>query len=100
MTSSSAYFRVVLAAGLEPARPVKGYGFSYLPQLSLPPLLRRLGSGLSLHHDPKALGAARLVSTPSRCRAWLGIGIGALPEAFPEFGQFYRWRFRQGTQTA
>jgi hypothetical protein len=37
----------------------------------------RLGSGLYLHHDPKVLGAARLVSTPSSSflEAWLGIGI-------------------------
>ena len=49
-----------------------------------------LRSGLSLHHPPKvrSLGAARLVSTPSRSvflRAWLGIAI----EGFPEFEQFY-----------
>jgi hypothetical protein len=36
----------------------------------------RLWSGLSLHLSECALGAARLVSTPSRCRAWLGIAIG------------------------
>src|SRR5260370_37018828 len=31
-----------------------------------------------------ALGAARLVSTPSRCRAWLATAI----EGFPDFAQF------------
>jgi hypothetical protein len=36
----------------------------------------RLESGLSLHHGPKALGAARLVSTPSPRGAWLGIAVG------------------------
>ena len=36
----------------------------------------RSWSGLSLRHSPKALDAARLVSTPSRQRrAWLGIAI-------------------------
>jgi len=37
---------------------------------------RRLESGLSLHLGPKALGAARLVSTPSPQGAWLGIAVG------------------------
>jgi hypothetical protein len=51
-------------------------------------------SGLSLHRRPMPLGAARLVSTPSRFRAWLGISS----EAFPEFEQFYSRRFHRGTQ--
>ena len=51
-------------------------------------------SGLSLHHRRMPLGAARLVSTPSRFRAWLGISS----EAFPEFEQFYSRRFHRGTQ--
>src|SRR5579875_3033713 len=44
----------------------------------------------------RGLGAARLVSTPSRkCfRAWLGIAIAG----FPEFGQFYSAGFPMGTQ--
>ena len=55
-------------------------GFSYPLRLSPPDPARRsrrrgLGSGLSLHPGPAALGAARLVSTPSRFRAWLGIAI-------------------------
>lgn len=45
------------------------YGFRRRP-------IGRLWSGLSLHRAPcRRLGAARLVSTPSRCRAWLGIAI-------------------------
>jgi hypothetical protein len=48
-------------------------GFSYLPQLSLPLRLQRLGSGLSLHHCRLAIGAARLVSTPSE---FLRLGSG------------------------
>ena len=42
-----------------------------------------------------ALGAARLVSTPSRCRAWLGIAI----EGFPDFEQFCIASFPASTQT-
>src|SRR5580698_9501098 len=44
----------------------------------------------------RGLGAARLVSTPSRkCfRAWLGIAIAG----FPEFEQFYSVGFPIGTQ--
>ena len=46
-----------------------------------------------------ALGSARLVSTPSRTgRAWLGIGMGRRPLAFPEFERFAPIRFRLGRQ--
>src|SRR5271169_1728856 len=55
---------------------------------------RRSWSGLSLHHGVAALGAARLVSTPSPDGAWLGIAS----EGFPEFGQFYSGNFLPGTQ--
>lgn len=53
-------------------------------------------SGLYLHHSPWGLGAARLVSTPSRkrFRAWLGIAISG----FPDFEQFYAVGFPMGTQ--
>ena len=42
------------------------------------------------------LGAARLVSTPSRkyFRAWLGIALSG----FPDFEQFYSASFPAGTQ--
>ena len=45
---------------------------------------------------PGGLGAARLVSTPSRSciRAWLGIAIAG----FPDFEQFYATGFPMGTQ--
>ena len=56
--------------------------------------VRRSWSGLSLHHGVSALGAARLVSTPSPEGAWLGIAS----EGFPEFGQFYTSSFLLGTQ--
>jgi hypothetical protein len=48
--------------------------------------------GTMLH---RGLGAARLVSTPSRFRAWLGIAIAG----FPEFGQFCVRGFPRRTQT-
>ena len=41
-----------------------------------------------------AVGAARLVSTPSPAGAWLGIAS----EGFPEFGQFYVQGFPRRTQ--
>ena len=51
-------------------------GFSYLPQLSLPLRVQRLGSGLSLHHNLSVLGATRLVSTPSELLR-LGSGLAS-----------------------
>ena len=44
----------------------------------------------------RGLGAARLVSTPSRTRfrAWLGIAFSG----FPDFEQFYAVGFPMGTQ--
>jgi hypothetical protein len=54
----------------------------------------RLWSGLSLHRGVSALGAARLVSTPSPFGAWFGIAN----EGFPEFGQFYIGDFPPCTQ--
>ena len=79
-------------------------GFSYQLRLSPPPSLGlqalayktwRLWSGLSLHPSDFALGAARLVSTPSRLRAWLGIAIAG----FPDFEQFCTAGFPAGTQS-
>jgi hypothetical protein len=69
-------------------------GFSYPLQLSLPAPLALfgrcgggLGSGLSLHHIADLvcnLGAARLVSTPSRPGAFpAGLGSGLPCKRFP-----------------
>jgi hypothetical protein len=66
------------------------------PRLSPPPW-GCSWSGLSLRLGPRAVGAARLVSTPSSYEAWLGIGVGYLPLAFPDFERFYSQRFRWGT---
>jgi hypothetical protein len=79
---------MVRAAGLEPAQALRPNGFSYHFDFRRHPS-GRSWSGLSLHHGVAALGAARLVSTPSRIRAWLGIAS----EGFPEFEQFYSLGF-------
>ena len=73
---------MVRAGGLEPPR-AKPDEFSYQLRLSPPPE-GRLWSGLSLHLAPasRRVGAARLVSTPSRkpnFRAWLGIAMERFP---------------------
>jgi hypothetical protein len=77
-----------------PHRPFEPCGFSYRLRLSPPGSARSsvsgLRSGLSLHPlpDDRGLGAARLVSTPSRLsRAGLGSGL-PLSGGFPEFGLF------------
>ena len=58
----------------------------------------RSWSGLSLHRSHSAVGAARLVSTPSP-REGLGSGLAsAALEAFPEFERFYTRCFHRGTQ--
>jgi len=70
---------MVRAAGLEPAQAFRPYGFSYHYGF------RRVRRCASRHRAlcgldypftiAVALGAARLVSTPSRFRAWLGIAM-------------------------
>ena len=85
--------QVVRATGIEPVQAFRPYGFSYQLRLSPPPTWR-LWSGLSLHRGVAAVGAARLVSTPSCCQAWLGI----TNEGFPEFEQFCIRGFPRSTQ--
>jgi len=87
---------MVRAEGVEPSRAVKLNGFSYRLRLSPPGrgALKRarqvcgLDYPFTVPRKIRGLGAARLVSTPSRLehsgRAWLGIAISG----FPEFGQF------------
>ena len=103
---------MVRAGGLEPPQALRPYGFSYQLRLSPPRRPRRgelrvcgLDYPFTLRRplDPRhrRLGAARLVSTPSRrpaegsaIRAWLGIAS----EGFPEFGQFCFRDFPRSTQ--
>ena len=82
---------MVRAEGLEPSRGLRPNGFSYRLRLSSPCREPRprdapagLWSGLYLHRDRSvrrrsAVGAARLVSTPSppefSVGAWLGMAI-------------------------
>ncbi len=74
---------MVRAEGVEPSRALRStdfltdYGFRR-PIIALSSARSGLRSGLSLHRAlEEGLGAARLVSTPSRrfLRAWLGIAI-------------------------
>jgi hypothetical protein len=98
---------VVRAGGLEPPQALLPYGFSY--QLRLSPLSPAMPTrqvrvcGLdypfTVLRPSRRLGAARLVSTPSRpglrpFRAWLGIAS----QGFPEFGQFCIQGFPWSTQ--
>ena len=100
--------RVVRAEGVEPSRAVKLNGFSYRLRLSPPgrEVLKRtrqvcgLDYPFTVPRKIQGLGAARLVSTPSRLersgRAWLGIAISG----FPEFGQFCIAGFPASTQVS
>src|SRR5437879_3699189 len=88
---------MVRAAGVEPARAFRLYGFSY--HFGFRRRRRRSWSGLSLRHSRKALGAARLVSTPSReTVAPAGLARDRHLTGFPEFERFYVRRFRRRTQ--
>ena len=93
--------RNVRAEGLEPSRACAQRIFVPSTAFAAPPAWAGLRSGLSLHRAPDlilGLGAARLVSTPSRLecsgRAWLGIAI----TGFPEFEQFCIVGFPASTQ--
>jgi hypothetical protein len=83
---------LVRAVGLEPTQASRPNGFSYHFDFRRR-RTRRLWSGLSLHLSVAALGAARLVSTPSPFGAWLGIAS----QGFPEFEQFYFDSFPSST---
>ena len=73
-------------------------GFSYPLRLSPPPerafVVWTIPSPWPRRERRMALGAARLVSTPSPCGAWLGIAS----EGFPDFEQFYVPGFPGRTQ--
>ena len=67
-------FTLVRLAGLEPARLASR---DFLTTIVFTTGICRLWSGLYLHHSISALGACRLVSTPSWYfyQAWLGISM-------------------------
>jgi len=83
--------RLVRAAGVEPARAMPN-GFSY--HFGFRRRQGRSWSGLSLHRSASALGAARLVSTPSLA----GLARDRHLTGFPEFGQFCIKGFPKSTQ--
>jgi hypothetical protein len=75
----------VRATGLEPARACAQRIF--IPSAAFAAARERLWSGLSLRLSRRmALGAARLVSTPSPAQ---GLARDHHLKGFPEFGQFY-----------
>jgi len=85
---------VVRAAGLEPAQAFRPYGFSYQLRLSPPPFgVCGLDYTFTM---ASALGAARLVSTPSP----RGLARDCHLKGFPDFGQFYVAGFPARTQIA
>ncbi len=85
---------LVRTAGLEPAWAIRprdfltNYDFHRHSE-------ECLWSGLYLHPNQLALGAARLVSTPSE---YIGLARDCQIRGFPEFEQFYTHRFQWGTQ--
>ena len=83
------------AAGLEPAQVFRPYGFSYhFGFRRRPPSdVRGLDYPFTLAF---ALGAARLVSTPSLS----GLARDCHLKGFPEFGQFYAGGFPPRTQVS
>src|SRR5260370_24732287 len=83
---------VVRAEGLEPSRAIKLNGFSYRLRLSPPGrgILERtrqvcgLDYPFTVSRKIRGLGAARLVSTPSRREVPSGLGSGLPFQASPE----------------
>jgi len=92
---------MVPEAGFEPARP-RGRGIFVPLRLSPPPLAsrRRSWSGARLHPGLAAVGARRLLSTPSRpeaglARRWRGL---VQPRAFADFDGRHPAGFPGGAQ--
>src|ERR1039457_3645749 len=94
---------LVRAEGLEPSRALRPHGFSYPSTAFAAPAVvpQGLGSGLSLHRARiwlRGLGAARLVSTPSRPVVRPGLARDRHFTGFPDFEQFCTAGFPTGTQ--
>jgi hypothetical protein len=90
--------RVVPEAGLEPARP-RGRGI-FVPLRLSPPASRRSWPGARLRPSLPALGARRLLSTPSRLHGLGSASARSGSRAFAEFDGFRSARFRAGAQIA
>ena len=80
--------KVVRAAGLEPALTYVNKIF--LPTTVFTATVKCLWSGLSLGHIILDLGPVRQVSTPSLS----GLARDCHLKGFPEFEQFYSYRFQ------
>jgi len=86
---------LVRAEGVEPSLPSGKQIF--IPTTACTALMiRGLWSGLSLRHSKLALGAARLVSTPSLPKS--GLARDCRISGFSEFEQFYISGFPESTQ--
>ncbi len=89
-------FGLVPEAGIEPARLSAR---DFLPTSTFAAALLNAGrswSGARLHHSLAAVGARRLLSTPSQAiaRAWLGVGsVAEASRAFAEFDGLHFGRF-------
>jgi len=84
---------MVRAGGLEPPQAFSALRI-FIPTTAFAAAFRRLWSGLSLHPGVAALGAARLVSTPSLA----GLVRDCHVKGFPEFEQFCILGFPKSTQ--
>ena len=68
----------------------------FLPlRLSPPAHTRCSWSGARLHHSLAAVGARRLLSTPSQTVAWAWLGVGSDAEASRAFADFDGLHFRR-----
>ena len=93
---------MVRAEGFEPTQALRPSGFSYHLRLSPPPFgVCGLDYPFTLPRNIRGLGAARLVSTPSRPDAFRpGLARDCHFKGFPEFEQFCIAGFPAGTQVA
>jgi|GEM_PF-2936312 len=79
---------MVPEAGIEPARLAAR---DFLATSAFAATLRNAGcswSGARLHHSLAAVGARRLLSTPSRALAWAWLGVGSDEQASRAFAEF------------
>jgi len=98
----------VRAEGLEPSRAIKLNGFSYRLRLSPPGrgILARtrqvcgLDYPFTVPRKNRGLGAARLVSTPSRRKVPSGLGSGLPFQVSPNLGSSASPGFHASTQVS
>ncbi|MNS52895.1 hypothetical protein D3C72_856310 [compost metagenome] len=91
--------QVVPETGIEPVRPC-GRGIFLPLRLSPPARVRCSWSGARLHHSLAAVGARRLLSTPSPVfQSGLGSALARnRSRAFAEFDGLHLWSFPQRAQ--